>query len=60
MRGLPRILNWKKKLNSQMNPKLKIKKIVDQIWKQITNYNNGSKDEIENKLKFDKRTNNKN
>jgi hypothetical protein len=50
MRGLPRILNWMGKLKGEIkftNEKTKNKKLVDQIWKKITNYNNGSKDEIE-------------
>jgi hypothetical protein len=57
MRGQPRILNWKEKLIKKIKIKIKTMKI---IFEKITNHNYGSNDKIGNKLKYYKRTKNKN
>jgi hypothetical protein len=50
--------NWKKnQINKRIQKKIKIKWIRTKFEK-ITNHNYGSNNEIENKLKFDKRTKN--
>jgi hypothetical protein len=57
MRGQPRILNWKEKLIKKIKIKIKTMKI---IFEKIINHNYGSNDKIGNKLKYYKRTKNKN
>jgi len=61
-----RILNWRGKLKRKLkftrgtNQKTKIKRIMIKFEKKKTNHNYGFNDQIEDKLKFDKRTKNKN
>jgi hypothetical protein len=54
-------LNWRGKLKRKVKFTQGTKtKNQDQNWKKITNHNYGFNDQIEDKLKFDKRTKNKN
>jgi len=61
-----RILNWRGKLKRKVKftqgtkTKNQDQNNKDQIWKKITNHNYGFNDQIEDKLKFDERTKNKN
>jgi len=56
-----KILNWRGKLKRKVKFTQGTKtKNQDQNWKKITNHNYGFNDQIEDKLKFDKRTKNKN